>query len=204
MPWKCPHCETEIERLNYNVEVVENEYGTAELADERPTIAPNSTPRGIRNAMITDHDYDECSDSDWNGDPEYTCRECEHEIILTDLIWVEQTEESIREPIITTTTIPPTSDQKQDEMEETTHAIIKPAQPIQRNGSVLADLDCLILCKNCFHVLILNDNYQQVHQNSEYFVDCPECGETTSNKEYIKLAEEGYYNHPEKHDRQET
>lgn len=59
----CPHCDAEIDAVNYSVDA--REWGTC-----MPT-----------NGGFHDHESD---DNEWAGQPSYTCPECDEEVSVTD------------------------------------------------------------------------------------------------------------------------
>jgi len=172
MPWKCPKCEAEIDQLSYSVATNGTEYGTAQLDDE------NKEGRD----RICDHDFDESGDSDWDGNPEYTCRECDTEINIDDLIWFDSEEEIEKE------------EKEKKEDEEVLHSIIKPEKEIISKDNIKDASQSSIICKNCRHMFVASESYQ------EEFYDCPKCGITNSTEEFKKLLKEGYYSQKKKDD----
>lgn len=90
----CPHCETRIEYLDYNVNINSTEYGTAYFNTE-------NTENREERSFITDYDYNDQGDTEWNGRPEYQCPECNETIELNELIWQEEKREKETEKKIT-------------------------------------------------------------------------------------------------------
>lgn len=169
MPWICPKCNAEIEELRYSVPITDVEYGTACLPDHGDV---------DDECEIIDHEYSDSSGSNWDGDPEYECQECDHTIDLSEIKWknnIEDDEETIKK-------------EKAEILEETTHTIIRPIKNIM-NPEPPKTTNNSICCKNCRHIMVLNGDIY-----GEIFCECPICNEVNSTTEYISLVHSGFYN----------
>ena len=82
--WKCPECLHELTSLAYNVYTSSSEYGTAELSDHN---------QESNRDKIYEHECNDNGDTEWTDTPNYTCPECDNEIDLDDLKWVDEDEE---------------------------------------------------------------------------------------------------------------
>ena len=71
--FRCPHCDTEIDHLFYSVQNCES--GCISWSDS----ASNASQ--IRNSIS----YDD-SDNNWDGNPTFTCPECEEELATDDIV----------------------------------------------------------------------------------------------------------------------
>jgi len=186
MAWQCPHCNHTLEKLNYGVDTNQREYGTAYLTDEKPETTED---RNNSNEMIEDWNQDDNGDSEWSEDPSYSCHECNEELELSDLIWIE--EEKI--------TIEKIEPEKTTEPEETLHNIIHPEKSLlDERENRKRVFDATIICKKCNHVFINeNDQYTDMHgisSNENNSCECPKCSEMNSTKEFQELLKKGYFN----------
>jgi hypothetical protein len=80
----CPNCEEQISYINYHIATVGTAYGHVDLSNVRRIrrfYTSDITPT-FREA---DHEYDDSSDSDTDGDYEYYCPECS-DPIDTDIL----------------------------------------------------------------------------------------------------------------------
>ena len=173
--WKCPECDEEIDNLKYDVDTNSSEYGTASLSDTKQT---------HRHDIIEDHESDDYGDSEWSGDANYRCPECDEDINPGDLIWVGDNEEDDEEkPKI----------KKEPELEETLHKIISPTKNIIKNDLPKTTEDSII-CKNpkCRHVFIINTGTYHGNDDDEIF-ECPRCATSNTIGEYKQLLNNGYY-----------
>jgi uncharacterized protein YbaR (Trm112 family) len=171
--WKCPNCNNEIESLQYHVNTQSSEYGTAELSEKKQE----------RGDIVTDYNSDDYGDSDWDGSPEYTCPECDNDVSLNELIWVdEDDEEENNKP------------KPEPEPEETLHKIILP-----ENNIIKSDLprqaEDSIICKNCRHIFVIEETYRPGYgrEKDEEIFECPKCSTSTTLDEYKKLLTNGYF-----------
>lgn len=175
--WKCPNCNHELERLDYHVNTQSSEYGTADLSDTKQ----------IRGDIVVDYNSDDYGDNEWDGSPEYTCPECDNDVSLSDLIWVNDDDEEEEEK----PKLPP-------EPEETLHKIIKPSKDIIKTDMPKSTEDSII-CKNkkCLHVFVIeeSDTYQRRRNNidDDELFECPKCSTSITLEEYKKLLNSGYY-----------
>lgn len=173
MSWKCPHCEDEIDYMQYTVPVSGEEYGTASLSD-------NERESGDR---IRDHDYDNC-DTSSDGSYVYNCPECSEEIDEGDLIWIAEDGDETPKKVIKV--------EKKEINEEETHEIIRPKQQIICNNNQTTNpTDSSIVCKECFHVMVTTtDRYNNYETN---FIECPKCSTVNSPEEFKELLKNGYF-----------
>lgn len=168
--WKCPHCEAKIDRLDYRVDTMGTEYGTADLTS-RSNIEGSS--------RVTNHEYSDSGDTEWSGDVTYECSECNDELDLDDLIWVPEEETKIVKP------------KPEEEPIETTFNIIRPQNEIIKNEIAKDSRNSTLLCKECNYMFI-GDN-QNNSFNSD-ILDCPKCGVQNSIREFKELLEQGHFN----------
>lgn len=169
MKWKCPHCEEEIEELYYSVNTVGTEYGTAYLNNKpKPTITENERPAYYQE--IADYERDDDNTSEWDGSPEYRCRECDEDIELDELI-----------PIITKEDTK--TEEKLEEPEETLHNIIKPKNLISTNQVSRDASQYSLTCKKCLY-LFIHGIEPYSHNETEDLVECPLCGQLNSLKAF--------------------
>ena len=163
--WKCPKCKSTIDRLDYDVPTTNSEYGTAFLSKEKPTDLEDSYQ------VVTDYDYNDTGDSNWDGDVNYRCSECEDNVEWEDLIWVEEEEE----------------ENKPEEPEETKHKIITPQNNIivNNNSNQNATISSIV-CKNCQYLYVAEggDSNWSNSFSSNTTSECPKCGESNSTKEF--------------------
>ena len=172
--WKCPECETEVTELYYSVPTNSSESGTASI-----DMTPRLNRDGIKRAQVIDYEYDSSGDSEWNGDPEFECRECNNNILLSELIWIEGEEEKV----------PP----KSDEPEETLHNIVSPVNRITMRPDFDRTLDSTLMCKNCSHLIVFMSGERGNKDCKDIICECPKCGETTSEEEFKKLLNIGFF-----------
>jgi hypothetical protein len=173
--WKCPNCNNEVDHLQYSVNTCSNEYGTADLSDKKEI--------GKRN-IVCDYNSDDYGDSDWNGDPEYTCPECDDEIDPEDLIWENDNEENEEEKPKT-----------EPEPEETLHKIITPLKNIIKTD-LPKSIKGSIICKNkkCLHIFVVEEEkYKCLGDNDEVTFECPKCSTSMTHEEYENLLDNDYY-----------
>lgn len=183
MPWKCPECHATISELNYEVSTSSSELGTA-------TIDPDHITTGYISDIIIEHDYDETGNTDWNGDPTYTCTECDNRIRPTELIWfdecddddlIDEDNENCSKP-------------KENTEEESTHDIIKPKEDIFSTDHAKDASKTNIICKNCFHLFVTSKSEENSWDEDEPgFYECPKCNELNSKKEFCTLLKDGYF-----------
>lgn len=83
--WKCPHCEEEINHLDYSDDATV--YGQCDLtADSRGVVD------------VTDYEENGCEAM---GEPRFTCPECNEDLNLSDIIYSDDDEEEETEEIVT-------------------------------------------------------------------------------------------------------
>ena len=192
MSWKCPECKEEIGSLYYDVNTSGSEYGNAQLNDSpRPATPVEPIPRHLNYhhhyEIITDHDFSDNGDTNWEGDPSYRCPECDADINPNSLIWFDEDEEEEEEKI------------KEAILEETTHKIISPEEEIIMKDRPINTDSSMICCnKKCFHVFVAEMKGDTHYE--EFFIECPKCGEINSSTTYKQLLEAGYFNEI-KHDK---
>ena len=176
--WKCPECEHEIEHLQYHVNTQSSEYGTADLSDTKQE----------RGDIVCDYNSDDYGDSDWDGSPEYTCPECDNDVSLSDLIWVNEDDDEEEKPKV----------KKEPEPEETLHKIIRPERDIIKSDLPKSTEESII-CKNkkCLHVFVIEETgtYQRRYnnENDDEIFECPKCSTSITLEEYKKLLNSNYY-----------
>ena len=177
MAWKCPVCEIEIDHLDYDVPTRNSEYGSAYLNNSK------KKEEDLFYERITEHDYSDSGDSEWDGSPGYRCPECEDDISPNELIWIDTDKEEIEEK------------KKSEEPEETLHNIIKPQNSIIQKEISKDVSDSSIICKKCFHVFIhrIEGGYFGA-EDKQNFLECPNCGQTNSLEEFKELLEKGVFN----------
>lgn len=177
MSWKCPSCETEIDHLCYNVQTTSSEYGSAYLNDH---------PKKKEDPYyekITEHDYQDGGDTEWDGSPEYECPECNHRTDPENLIWFDSETEKEE------------AKKKSEEPEETLHNIVKPKNSIIQNEISKDITDSSIICKKCSHVFIYDIEKEYFRtKEKENFLECPNCGQVNSLEEFKELLEKGTFN----------
>lgn len=78
----CPHCDCEIDHLEYTVSV--SEWGSCNISREER--------EGRIRVVAAEHDS---GDSDWNDTPDYTCPECDHSIDLSEIYLEDPNEEEV-------------------------------------------------------------------------------------------------------------
>ena len=172
--WKCPHCEIELEHgLNYSVSTRGSEYGTAYLRKNKPE-------HQVTHNTITDWDIDDSGDTEWDGDPTFTCPECSEKIEIQELIWINKIEEKPTPP--------------QEEFEEMDHIIIKPQNEITKESDTIELTDSIIICKKCFHNYISYRNERHYDNYEDIFCECPKCGEVNSTEEFKRLLKKEFFN----------
>ena len=187
MSWKCPHCSETISELRYKVAVTSTEYGNAGLSENH-----HSGRDMNRNLMIDDYDYSEQSDnSDWDGDPDFECRECDYEVELQDLIWTDEDEDEENDDELDDEIT--TRQSKQTIMEETTHGIISPEFTIIEDQNSKNNPRTTIICKTCYHMFPIYKK-ESGYEESTDFNDCPRCGEINSSGECQELIKDGFFN----------
>lgn len=176
--WICPECSCEIKHLNYDVDTVSSEYGTADLSDKKPEHARD---------RVTDHENEDMGDTEWSGSPNYRCPECDNDIDLMDLEWEDEDDEEEEE-----------KPKPEPEPEETLHRIIKPEKDIIKTD-LPKSVENSIICKNkkCLHVFVIEegDYYQKRrnNDNDDELFECPKCSTSITLDEYRKLLNSGYY-----------
>ena len=165
--WKCPKCENKIDSLDYDVPTTGTEWGTAYLSDKEPENPNNS------DHVISEHDYSDSGDSNWEGDVTYRCRECDEDVELQDLEWVEEDDEE--------------EEDKPGEPEETKHEIITPKNNIVVNSNSNQNQTLSsIVCKNCQYLYVAEGGTSNWNNSfeSNSTSECPKCGESNSTKEF--------------------
>jgi len=152
--WKCPDCKKPLINVLYNASTSGYESGKATLFDK-------NEPSDNNYDMIDDWD---CRDSGWNDtyDYEYECPECNHNISLSDLIWIDIKEEK----------------EKEETLEELNHKIIKPQEEIMETNLPDDFKETTIICKNC--------NYLFTYDDEDESSECPKCGKTTLLSKYLE------------------
>jgi len=170
MKWKCPHCNLEINYLDFEIPIAGTETGTVNFSII-------TTKDENENDILDDYKYSE-TNTDSDGDYTYFCPECNNEIRTNQLIWVEQEQEK---QII----------KKEEILEETQYNIITPKKniiipPKEDNNQYI------IICKNCKHPFA----YQSITgwTSEEEIFDCPKCGTSNTIKEYKELLEKNFFN----------
>lgn len=168
--WKCPECHNQIDELKYNVSTVSSEYGTATLSDEKTD---------DRHERIVDHNCDDSGDTDWDGRPEYECPECDSQILISELEWIDKEEIKIEE-------LP-------QEPEETKYNIIMPLRNIINTEESKDTSDSSIICKICFHVFVCEESCDYYHKKNEELFECPNCNHSNTFKEYRELLKSNFF-----------
>lgn len=179
--WKCPHCEEEIDSLSYSVATTSYEYGSASLAGcKREDYISDPNHTWMHWEMITDHSSDDYGDTNWDGDCEYRCPECDNEISDIDsLIWI-----GISEQIEL---------KKEKEPEETLHKIIPPKNYIVKDEISKDATESSIICKHCFHIFVHDIERRYREKDEKDFCECPKCGEQNSPQEFKELLAKGFF-----------
>lgn len=193
--WKCPHCEAELEELEFTASTRGWEAGSAFLSKE------NEEQPGDR---ILDYDYSD-SATDETDDYEYKCPECEHNIHLETLIWITDNETEEEEKKIKhkhencfdcklnkgtcyhkVSYCKHCKYNQEPEPEETLHKIIRPKTIITVDRQPEATQEDGIICKKCKYVFV----YETAKDDSkDEFYECPKCRTVNSKKEYQKTLE---------------
>jgi len=176
--WKCPECRHEIDRVQYNVSTSGSEYGTASLVENNPT---NTRDRA------EDFEQDDYGDTEWNDTPEYTCPECDNNINLEDLIWINEDDDEDEDD---------DKPKPEPEPEETLHNIILPENNIVRTD-LPRQADESIICKNkkCKHIFVVEKatRYGYGLRDDEETFECPKCATSNTLTEYKELLLKGYF-----------
>ena len=175
MPWICPKCSAAIEELRYCVPITDIEYGTAFLPADGDI---------DDDCEVSDHEFSDTAGSNWDGDCDYECPECDRTVILSEVVWKAEAEdeEEKKDPI---------TKKKVENMEETNHAIIRPLDDIIETDMPKIT-DSSICCKTCRHIMIIAGSDDSCY--GEYFCECPQCNEVNSLIEYQSLVKSGFYN----------
>ena len=169
MSWKCPDCDNEIENLCYEVSTSGYEYGTADLSDTKKIATCD---------IVTDTNYDDSGDTEWSGDVEYQCPECNDDIRPSNLIWINEDEDEEEEEI--------------EQEEEEKHKIISPINRIICDEQPKDTSYNTLICKACSHIINLyTDSY---NNGSDEVVQCPTCGESNTTKEFRELLLTDFFN----------
>ncbi len=178
--WRCPECHNEISELKYNVRVGYTDYGSAELA-ERATFNPEGKIRV--NQIIDQHSSNDSGDPEWDGDPMYSCPECDDEVLLEKLIW-EPEEETVKEK--------KEKADKEERFEEETHEIVRSNFEWESSQD---QSDFAMKCRNisCKKPFVFNPDggttLSAWDTKKLIFVDCPHCGfknDLQKNRESIR------------------
>lgn len=93
MSWKCPKCQKELDYLHYSVPIRATESGRSYLTKENV----NKNDRDDESEMITEDDYSDTDNTEWDGDKEYSCPECYADIYVQDLVWNTEDREANEE-----------------------------------------------------------------------------------------------------------
>jgi adenine-specific DNA methylase len=119
---KCPHCEAEIERLNFESDVTQwgHEWGTADLDGDN-----------------MDYDDSEYTDGE-TGEVRYLCPVCEHELSPSDVIYDDNVPTHEENEI----------ELEMNEDGEVIHPLPEEAQPIVLQGG---NSSVTIKSMTCFH-----------------------------------------------------
>lgn len=179
--WECPECNELIEHLSYSVPTTAIEFGSAYLTSRR-----NETER------ITDHDFDSNDNDGWDGRPSYSCPECDCELSPASLVWNEgecDDELEDEECDCNQYTCQECRGRqiREDDDQESSHEIIRPKSNIVRNEIPKDISESSILCKECRHIIIIDD------ESNCGVNDCPKCGTTNTTLEYEDLVEKGFF-----------
>lgn len=161
--WKCPHCQEDLESLDFNASTRGYECGSAQLSD----VKEEDYDR------VVDHDYSD-GGTDETYDYEYTCPECEANVSLRELIWKEDEEDEEEE-----------QKKKDAEPEETKHKIITPKNNIISDKQAKDTTENAMICSNkkCKYVFVYQkENYDAKNE----FCECPRCGTSNSISNYLK------------------
>jgi hypothetical protein len=177
MCWKCPECQAEIVHLNYDVNTTSSEYGRAYL---RETEAIRETGSYRR---VSDHDYSDTGDSDWDGDPTYKCPECDYEVELEGLIWVDENDEENEDE----------EAKAPKEPTELDHAIIHPQNQIIKKEIGTDPISFTLLCKTCRNPLLCEKVFNTYKSTNDGITEC-KCGTLNTQQEFLDLLGEGYFN----------
>jgi hypothetical protein len=173
--WKCPECEHTIEYLQYHVNTTSSEYGTADLSDTNQE----------REDRITEFNSDDYGDNNWDGSPEYRCPECDSDVSLNELIWINEDDDEEED-----------KPEPEPEPEETLHNIILPENNIIRTD-IPKQADESIICKNkkCKHIFVIEKatRYGYGLRDDEETFECPKCATSNTLAEYKELLLKGYF-----------
>lgn len=126
-----------------------------------------------------DTDSYESQDSEWQGSVDYHCPECNEQVDLDDLTLSQEEEEEEE-----------TKKETKEELEEEKFNIIKPEISLQTEKNNIDQTENTMICKHCFYVFVYST---EKYGNSEEFLDCPNCGEQNSEKEYKKLIADRFF-----------
>lgn len=170
MAWKCPHCEGEIENVDYSVNITQQEYGRADLT---------ASPRTPTLAETDNHECNDCGGSEWDGDPTYMCPLCNQEIEIRDLTPIGE-EETPEDP----NHIPA----ENEELNETRFSITKPQNQIITTQRIAIEGTILFCakCKTGFASDLENGYF------GEHVFQCPKCERPCTQEETKMLLEEGF------------
>lgn len=175
MSWKCPDCDNEIENLCYEVSTSGYEYGTADLSDTKKIATCD---------IVTDTNYDDSGDTEWSGDVEYKCPECDNYIDPEDLIWEDEDDDEDEEE---GEKLPP-------EPEETKFKIIPPLYDIIDDDNPKDSSNSTIICKECNYIFCCNGGKEDWNSGGESeFSECPKCGTSNTVKEYKELMLKDFF-----------
>lgn len=159
--FKCPHCEEEIDYLNYTVESSEN--GTA-------------SPYKSRHNSEIEFDHN-THDSSWNGDPTYECPECGRSLNRDSLIQITpETPPKIEVP-----------KEPEDAVESQTKIILKTEG--QRNNAYDMSNLGLVVCdnKDCRHMFCpFSGKKDYWNRNKDSIAICSKCGKELNIHENIE------------------
>lgn len=173
--YKCRHCDSEIDYMNYRANCDTTEYGSVSIANvgSEGTIEDNG-----------DYESDDRSDDNFEID-RYTCPECDSELRRGDLLIIEEDNEtnSIIEPLIESGQITEKETEKEiDKMiteptedEELTHKITAPKTNILSTDRLKDITKNVIICKKCGNLI---NSLEGVYEATT--TECPLCGETNS------------------------
>jgi len=191
--WKCPECDEEIVKLNYDINTQSWEAGYAHLIDN-PT---EDQKRGINRDIIDEYESREYGDSEQTGDNNFTCPECSACVSRSDLLWEEYEHEEYNknenEELEEKTEMITTSKgfKVPKNFEETKHNIIRPETEITPSEALEINNSSMI-CKECSHLFVSSVEKFKNMEKGEPSA-CPKCGTENIKDDYLILLKDGFF-----------
>lgn len=158
--FKCPHCQEELEYVNYTANTSGWERGSAKVNN---------------NGDFADH---ECEDSETNeaSDYEYSCPECDEPLEESDLERIEEKEEEEEET-------PKNEDGEELKPPNEKENIKKFIAEHENNFIQTIQRENIIICIKCGQT-----NLTKREELEEETAECSKCGQQLTKNKYIKLT----------------